>query len=203
MPAQSAAPDARVKEFLMNRKRWTRAEYDYLTEIGFFTTDDKIELLAGKIYHKTRQTPQHTTGICLFSTVLNRVFAEGCLTLVRMPLALSDSSEPEPDLAVVRGDIEDFSTEHPKIAILVAEVLDATGHRDRTTKARIYARANIPEYVIMNVSDKTLEVYRNPGPLRDTPRSYGYAEKTVLVSSDTWTPLAAPTSPIAVADLLP
>lgn len=42
------------------------------------------------------------------------------------------------------------------------EVADATLERDRGIKQRIYARAGIPIYWILNLRDRQIEVYTQP-----------------------------------------
>jgi Uma2 family endonuclease len=75
-------------------------------------------------------------------------------------LGLSEDSEPEPDVAVVA--LGNYSTQHPRSALLVVEVADSSLRKDRQVKADLYAEAGIPEYWILNVVDGVLEVYRNP-----------------------------------------
>ena len=119
-----------------------------------------------------------------------------------MAITLNDLSEPEPDLSLAVGTAADYAGHHPTppdIRLLV-EVSDATLRIDRTRKAIAYARANIPEYWIINLVNRQLEVYRNPAK---TPTSYGYKAALTFYEADTVAPLFALDSPIAVADLLP
>lgn len=112
------------------------------------------------------------------------------------PLALDEHSEPEPDIAVVKGAIRDFVNTHPRTAVLVIEVADSTLQYDRTTKARVYARNGIPEYWIVNIQDRQLEVYRQPV-------GQEYMERLVLDTNQMLACLAQPDHDISVADLLP
>ena len=203
MPAQSEMPVVRVKKYMPPRKRWTRAEYDHLVNIGFFTPNDKIELLEGELVRKMTVNPPHASGISLMQDALLPLFSVGHIIRIQLPLALGTRSEPEPDLAVVTGRTRDYLAAHPTTAVLVIEVSDSTLRVDRTTKASIYARAGIAEYVMLNLVDRTLDVHRSPGPMRGRPLGYGYNEKTVLASGAVWKPLAAPEAEIAVADVLP
>jgi Uma2 family endonuclease len=113
-----------------------------------------------------------------------------------MPLALDDTSEPEPDVAVVPGKARDYTFAHPTTAALVVEVADTSLALDRKTKQAVYARNGIPEYWVVNLQDHCLEVYR--GPQGDQ-----YQFRTVLRHGETVAPLANPDRAIAVADLLP
>ncbi|MCP9465649.1 MAG: Uma2 family endonuclease [Nitrospira sp.] len=84
--------------------------------------------------------------------------------------------------------------------MLVAEIADTTLSLDRDRKAPLYARAGIPEYWIINLLERCLEVFRDPVIPSGQPASYRSHVK--LGPSDTISLLAAPTASIAVADLL-
>jgi len=96
------------------------------------------------------------------------------------PIALDPYSEPEPDVAIVRGDIRDYQAEHPSPAkvLLVIEVSDSTLRYDRTRKEAAYAAAGIPEYWVVNLIDRQLEVFLHPS-------NAGYQDRTILRS---WRP---------------
>ena len=82
---------------------------------------------------------------------------------VQNPLAFADvDSEPQPDIAWVREG--HFSDEHPSAVdvLLVIEVASSSLHRDRTEKAELYAEVGIQDYWIVNLVDRTIEVYRDP-----------------------------------------
>jgi Uma2 family endonuclease len=118
-----------------------------------------------------------------------------------MPLALSDDSEPEPDLAVVAGDARVYMKEHPTTALLVVEVADSSLAFDRQRKGRIYAAAAIPEYWIVNLAERVLEVYRMPAVAGSG--GFEYTQRTTLDDRSRVSPLARPDTSIAVANLLP
>jgi Uma2 family endonuclease len=65
------------------------------------------------------------------------------------------------------------------------------------------ALAGIVDYWIVNLVDRQLEVYRNPGPDPDRPGRYRYADVTIVPADGQITPLAKSDMQIAVADLLP
>ncbi len=97
-----------------------------------------------------------------------------------------------------------MKTQHPtKAAALVVEISEATLRKDRTIKAHLYAQAGFPDYWIVNLVDRQLEVHRNPGPDPSRRGRFRYADVTIVPESGRMSPLAAPQSEIAVADLLP
>ena len=202
MSLQTTRPPVRQRLYFPPRKRWTRAEYDHLIELGILTPDNRLELLEGEIVRKMPQKAPHSAGVYRVTKAMNRVFAEGYMVRVLSPLALGERSEPEPDVAVVAGSVADFETKQPTTALLVIEVSDTTLRVDRTTKSSLYARAGIAEYAILNLNDRTLEVRRRPEPMRGQPLGFGYAETSVLQATDDWTPLATSQITIAVSELL-
>jgi len=189
-----------VGEPIIRTRRWTRREYDRLIELGVLHEDEPIELLAGRLVVREPQHTPHATATQLAAETLRAAFGAGWMVRVQLPLALDDESEPEPDVAVVRGAPRDYVREHPSTPVLVVEVAHASLRADRTLKARLYARAGIGDYWIVNLVDRVLEVHRSPTGPRPRPV---YADIRRIDPSDSIAPLAAPAAGIVVADLLP
>jgi Uma2 family endonuclease len=185
------------------RRGWTRQEYERLTEIGFFGPDERLELIQGEIVKKMPQNSPHATAITLTMDVLRPILPDDHHLRSQLPLAVSDLSEPEPDVAVVAGTARDYRNAHPMTAALIVEVSDTTLNADRVTKAAIYARALIPEYWIININDRQLEVHRQPGPMRSHRLGHYYYVVTWYDETQTVAPLFAPQAALAVRDLLP
>lgn len=185
------------------RRRWSREEYYRLGEVGLLAPDERVELIEGEIFQMAPQGPSHSTGARSAQEALRAAFGPGFDVRPQMPLALGLASDPEPDLAVVRGSFRDYRTAHPTMAVLVVEVSDTTLAFDRREKASLYARAGIPDYWIVNVLEQVVEVHRDPRPDPTMPFEYGYAQITRHGAGDTLTPLAAPEATIPVAELLP
>ncbi len=184
-------------------RRWTRAEYDRMVEVGVLGEDDRVELIDGEILTMSPQDSLHSTAVSLASEALRAAFAGAGHVRSQCPIALDEVSEPEPDLAVVSGGIRDYAQEHPTTALLIVEVALATLAYARRRKSSLYARAGIPEYWVINLRDRCLEVYRGPAPREDARYGYEYAVVEHLSAGGTVTPLLAPAASIAVADLLP
>jgi Uma2 family endonuclease len=160
-------------------RRFTVDEYHRMGQAGILGEDENVELLEGWIVPKMMRNPPHDAYV---SWINNRVLGsrlpagwccrpQGALTI--------GPSEPEPDIAVVRGGELDYATRHPGPAdsALVVEVADSSLERDRTFKAAIYARASVPVYWIINLVDRQVEVYTDPtgpdpGPAYRTRRIY-------------------------------
>jgi Uma2 family endonuclease len=183
-------------------RRWSRVEYDRLIETGFLGPGDKIELLGGQLCISEPQDSLHARAISLGLEAIQRTLAPGWHVRVQLPIALDDESEPEPDLAVVSGGPRDYE-DHPSRPALVVEVADSSLALDREHKGSLYARAHLPEYWIVNLVDRVLEVYRESGPDAGAPYGWAYRLALTLGPDERVTPLAAPPARILVADLLP
>lgn len=175
---------------------WTRTEYEHMVEAGVFASGARIELLDGEIIAMSPQGPQHVTATQLVAEALRERLPAGYLVRVQAPIALDDHCEPEPDICVVRGKVRDYARSHPSAALLVIEVSDSSLEQDRTVKARAYARNGIPEYWVVNVKERVVEVYTKP-------RAGGYGQVQVLREQDDIAAESVAGVRMAVADLLP
>jgi Uma2 family endonuclease len=187
----------------LRTRRWSRAEYERLIEAGLLDEDEPIELLAGQLVVREPQHAWHATGTRLIIAALRRAFGAGWEIDHHLPIALDDESEPEPDVAVVRGGPRDYRDAHPSRPVLIVEVADSSLASDRRYKGSLYARAGIPDYWILNRGGHCLEVYRDPEPDAFAAFGWRYGRVLTLRSGDIITPLAAPGASIPVADLLP
>ena len=120
-----------------------------------------------------------------------------------MPVALDDESEPEPDLAVVPGERADYRADHPARPALVVEVAESSLAFDRQDKGSLYARGGVHDYWIVNLVERVLEVYRDPGPDPTAPYGWRYRAVERLGPAAVVSPLALPSVRLAVSDLLP
>jgi hypothetical protein len=96
-----------------------------------------------------------------------------------------------------------YESAHPTTAVLVVEISDTTLAQDRAIKAGLYARAGIPEYWIVNLPERVVEVYRGPVPMPGQALDHGYRALTRLFPGETLAPRVAPEAAVPVADVLP
>jgi len=181
---------------------WNRYEYYLMAEMGMFTRKH-VELIEGQVIEMSPQGTQHITSVTLVGDLFRRVFVSGFFVRIQGPLNLGEHSEPEPDVAVVSGSIRDYNQAHPTTAVLVVEISDTSLNYDRTHKARLYAKAGIAEYWIVNLISRQLEVYRDI--ISDEAQLFGFGYRSIMFFTETdfVTPLVMPNVSIAVADLLP
>lgn len=186
----------------LTERRWKRVEYERLVDLGVFE-GDRVELIGGQLMVAEPQDAYHASAISAADYAVRAVLPPGWIVRTQAPVSLDDESEPEPDLVVVPGRPADYRHAHPTRPVLAIEVSESSLDFDRRRKAGLYARAGIQDYWIVNLVDRALEVYRDPGP--DPAADYGwrYRAVTTLAPPAVAVPLAFETARIAVADLLP
>jgi Uma2 family endonuclease len=146
--------------------RFTVQQYHEMIRAGIFIDDDPVELLDGWLVPKMPKNPAHR----VLTRKLRKAF-EGCVPQgyyvdSQEPVTLA-TSEPEPDVVVVRGSDGQYTDRHPGPSdlALVVEIADTTLSRDRGPKKQVYAAAGISVYWIVNLVESQVEVYTDPtGP---------------------------------------
>jgi Uma2 family endonuclease len=185
-------------------RRWiTRAEFEALMEAGVFPREERLELLAGELTRREAVNTAHAVAVRLVQIALEQVLGAGYDVRPQLPLALSEFDMPFPDIAVVPGSPRDYLAQHPTSALLVVEVSEASLKTDRTVKGSLYASAGIPEYWILNLRERVLEVYCEPAA--DARAVYGaaYRQQRIYTTGEPVSPLCAPDATLAVEQLMP
>ncbi|MDF2440719.1 MAG: hypothetical protein JWN98_1703 [Abditibacteriota bacterium] len=174
---------------------WDQERYCQMVRLGWFE-DKRVELVDGRIIEMAAILGPHATALSLSRVLLDQIFGATHYVRVQMPLDLSDDSQPEPDMAVVIGNIRDFTNNHPSIAVLTIEVSVSTLAYDLGRKADLYARAGIADYWVLDVEGRRLMVHREP-------REGKYQSIQTLNQTDSIAPLEKPDASIQIVDLLP
>lgn len=117
----------------------------------------RTELIRGIIIEKMSKSPRHRWLARKLNALVTQAIGDGLLVWYDEPLTFIDS-EPEPDIAIVTGNEDQYLDEHPHTALLVIEVAVTSLVLDRV-KSEIYAEAGIPEYWIVDTAKKRIEVY--------------------------------------------
>jgi Uma2 family endonuclease len=182
--------------------RLSVARYQRMIESGSITAADKVELLENYVVLKMPRNPPHDGTIDLVKAALSGL-PVGWLLRSQQAIVLSDS-QPEPDFSVVRGGPRSYLSRQPAAAdtALVIEVADSSLLRDQRDKTRIYARAGIPVYWIINLVDRRIEAYTQPSgpiavPAYGTFQTYQPGDAVPLVLD------GAAVGSVPAADLLP
>jgi len=137
----------------------SRPEYDHLVALGAFD-DERVELLRGVIVRMSPHGPAHDAPLDRLTELL--VLALGARAKVRVQSAFvaANDSQPEPDLCVVPR--RDYDAAHPDQAFLIIEVAASSLAKDRGVKSPLYAESGVPEYWIVNISERSIEVHTQP-----------------------------------------
>ena len=147
----------------------------------------------GKMGHGRR----HIAACTRLTVALGRIFDPYSLQS-QASLPVAANGDPEPDIAVLAGIMDDYLGREPvsEEIMLVVEISDSTLHADLTAKARQYGSGGISDYWVVDIPNRLLHVFREP-------TVNGYASETILTTDDEVRPHAAPDSPVSVSDLLP
>jgi Uma2 family endonuclease len=180
---------------------WTVDQFHYLGDLGMFE-GRRAMLIDGVIVEEGAMNPPHRIALELSSEVLRTAFGAGWRVCVQMPLVLGQSTDPEPDIAVVAGTARG-ATAHPTTAALVVEVADSSLRFDTTVKVAVYAAASIADYWVLDVNARQLLVFRDPRAASTATHGHMYLTQRTLGPADGVAPLAAPGRTVSVADLLP
>jgi Uma2 family endonuclease len=178
------------------RRLFTREEYHRMGEVGILKPTDRVELIQGEIVQMSPIGRRHFAFVNNLNQLLAVRLAGHAIVSVQNPVVLADDSEPQPDLAVLRRRAVPYK-EREAFAddvLLLIEVAETSLAYDRTTKLRLYARAGISEYWVVDCAAETIEVHRLPG-------ADGYREVTRVVGVATLTLQAFPEVTLATAEI--
>lgn len=138
-------------------------QYHAMIDAGILPSGSPVELVEGVLLEKMSKKPRHRAATHAARKALESLTPSGWFVDSQEPITLADS-EPEPDVVVARGRSLDYVDRHPSAAdvALVVEVADASATRDRGVKSRVYARAGIAEYWLVDLNSERLEVRTEP-----------------------------------------
>ena len=178
-------------------RRWTVREYDRMGELGFLTPEDRVELLDGMIVNKEVNHPPHAGTAARLTRFFTKREEDRWLTRCQLPVRLPrQSSEPEPDVLLARPHEDGYTSRHPVAAdiFLLIEVANTSVRIDRGHKLALYARAKIPEYWIVVVPERVIEIHRDPASGR-------FRDILTARPGDTCAPAAFPDTILNVGEL--
>jgi Uma2 family endonuclease len=179
-------------------KYWTVQDYDRMSDLGILNPSERTELIAGQIVLMVAKGTAHVVSLQLLADVLRQQLGDAALIRTQDPVVLDDFSEPEPDLAIVKGNILDYTDRHPLPADvhLVVEVANSTLKYDCEVKDKLYAQAGIPEYWVINLQDRQVHVFREPTPT-------GYRQQFLLTELQSISALAFSAIAFPITSILP
>jgi Uma2 family endonuclease len=181
-------------------KRWTKREYNDLVDKGAFR-GQRLYLFRGELIEMPPMGAPHAQCLLKVTEWLYSIFRPEHRVRNQMPFDAPGESMPEPDAAVIAITASE-RLPHPNVAMFIIEVSDSSIELDHD-RAFEYAAAGVPEYWIVDVNARQIEVYRQIVPDSAAPLGFRYSERKVATRTETIAPLAKPEAKISVADLLP
>jgi Uma2 family endonuclease len=146
------------------KKLFTVDEYYRMAEIGILGPEDRVELIDGEIIQMSPIGYRHVLCVNLATNLFTELFRGRAIVSVQNPLRLSNYTEPEPDLVLLKFQADVYRSRRFTAAdvLLVLEVAETSLRYDQDTKLSRYASAGITEVWIENLEDDELLTYRNP-----------------------------------------
>jgi Uma2 family endonuclease len=182
-----------------NLKYWTVQDYHRMSDLGILDPNERTELIAGQIVLMTAKGTPHVLTLRILASVLENALGDRSVFVsTQDPIRLDNFSEPEPDLAIVKGTIFDYAEHHPvpEDIYLVIEVADSTLKQDCEVKDKLYARSSIAEYWVIDIKNRQVHLFRDPSPI-------GYTSQLILTETHSISPLAFPDIILSIASILP
>ena len=179
------------------RRRFTVEEYHQMGEAGILGEDDRVELIEGEIVQMTAIGRRHAACVAELTRLLVPAVGDRALLWPQNPVRLSRDTEPQPDIVLLRPRADRYvdSEAGPEDVLLLIEVADTSQRYDRMVKLRLYARAGIREYWIVDLQGEAIEVYRQPEETR-------YADARRVGREGTVSPTAFPEITLAIEPIL-
>lgn len=179
-------------------RRFDVGDYYRMAETGILHPDERIELIDGEIVRMSPMGSRHAGCVHRLNNFFARVLGEAVIVACQCPLRLSDFSEPEPDIALLRPRADFYSTSHPAPAdvLLLVEVADTSSGFDREIKLPLYAAAGIEEVWIVDLAAGNVRAARRP-------HERSFRQLQVYEPGESLSPVAFPRAVLQVADLVP
>ena len=158
------------------RRKFNINEYYRMAEVGILHEDDNVELIEGEVIEMTPIGGRRAACVDRLTKVLVQRVGDAAIVRVQGPIRLSDNTEPQPDVALLRLRTDFYAEAHPtpEDVLLIIEVSETSLEYDREMKVPLYARAGIPEVWVVDLAGEKVHTYSRPidGSYGDT-RSAG------------------------------
>jgi Uma2 family endonuclease len=146
------------------RHRITADEYHRMAEVGLLAPDARVELIEGEIIEMAPIGKDHMSVVDQLNRLFMRAVGDGAIVRIQGSVRLSQMSEPEPDLVLLKPRADFYRSELASAAdtLLVIEVSESSLRYDRDVKVPFYARHGVPEVWIVDIPNNQLLVYGSP-----------------------------------------
>jgi Uma2 family endonuclease len=178
------------------RRLFTREEYRQMADVGILKPAERVELIRGEIIQMSPPGRRHVAFVDNLNELLVLRLQGRGIVSVQNPVVMDETSEPQPDLTVLRRRSVPYKELEASAAdvLLLIEVADTSLRYDRRTKLRLYAEAGVPEYWVVDCAAEAVEVFRGP-------EAEAYREVTRVTGAETIHPAAFPDVTISLPDL--
>lgn len=149
---------------VITRRKIRVEEYHRMAESGILGSDEKVELLRGEIIQMSPIGSKHSLTVARINRYFVNLLGESVLVWIQSSIQLGEFNEPEPDISLLINEEEKYeeSLPKPEDVILIIEVADSSLEKDRGFKLPEYAKSGIPQYWIVNLNRREVEVYQDP-----------------------------------------
>lgn len=185
------------------RHRLTVSDFHRMGEAGIFAAGDRVELIDGEVIDMSPIGALHAAIVARLTAFLCRTVGGGVIVWCQNPIRLDDSSEPEPDIALLSPRADGYMSAHPgpEDVVVVIEVADTSLAYDLGVKVPLYARHGIPEAWVIDAATRQTRVFREPS-------AEGYRRELLVgpeetLQSASLTDATGRTVSITLAGLLP
>lgn len=182
--------------FTPHRRKLSADQFEQMGQTGILGPDARVELIEGELIEMAPIGSRHASAVSFLSAHFVRAVGDAALVWTQNPLRLSDDSEPQPDLMLLRPRADRYRSGHPRPedVLLLIEVADTTLVFDRETKLPLYAKQGVPEVWILDLDAKQLEIYREPS-------AGGYRRRLERRETESIAPTALPAVALQVGAL--
>jgi Uma2 family endonuclease len=182
-------------ETQVTRRHFSVHDYHRMAEAGILHEDDRVELIEGEIVEMAAIGTRHFACVNTLNRLLMSAVGDEAIVSVQNPVRLSERSEPQPDLAVIQARDYRESLPTPEDVMLLIEVSDTTLAYDRNTKLPLYARSEIAEVWIVDLTGEAIERHTDPS-------GYGYRHVERVSREETLTSVTLSNMAISVDAVL-
>lgn len=197
-PPHSDAADDVLVQTAPETYRITVAEYHRMIEANAFNENARLELIKGVLVKMSPKGKRHAATTDHINKVFYKLLGERVIVRNQNPILFDDSTEPEPDIALLIPREKEYFDRLPTPAdvLLIIEVSDTTLKYDRDIKSLLYAKSGIAHYIVLNVKTREITDMREPS-------AEGYRYLKTLRSDERFNLVAFPEVEITVSNLLP
>jgi Uma2 family endonuclease len=164
------------------KRQFTIHDYHQMVVAGILGEDERVELIEGEIIKMSPIGVRHASCVKRLLKLFSQLLGDRVTVAVQDPVELSNLSEPQPDLALLKPRDDFYAAGHPQPQdiLLLVEVADTTIEsdfaertlRERTIKIPLYTSSGISEVWLIDVNEQVVEVFREP-----TANSYQTIQK--------------------------